>query len=118
HERRRERQPLLLASGELAHPGLLLVLELDDSHDLDGVEPLLVEAAKQRDRLEDGQLLRELRLLKLDADALAQPAGVFGPRAAEDLDGAAVRPGEPLEHLHRRRLAGAVGTEETEALPG
>src|SRR6185503_489875 len=82
------------------------------------IEPLAVEAPEQRDRLEDGQLLGELRLLELDPDPLPQPARVVGPGAAEDLDRSAVGCGQPFEDLHRGRLTGAVGAEEAEALAG
>ena len=72
-----------------------------------------------RERLQHPQLVGELGLLELDADALAQGLrrslsqvgpqhlhrpGVGGVQALEDLDG--------------RGLAGAVGAEQTEALAG
>ena len=56
--------------------------------------------------------------LQHHADARPQP-GVVGDRVQpEHLDGAGVGADEPLAHLHRRGLAGAVGAQQREHLGG
>src|SRR6266516_2475852 len=80
-----------------------------------------VEAAKQPHRLRDGQLVGELGLLELDAEPLAQRAvgrAAPAPPHPEQLHVPRVRLGEPLENLDRGGLAGAVGTEQSEAFTG
>ena len=59
-----------------------------------------------------------MRLLKLDAEPLTEVALVRIPPAAEHFDIACVGLGKPLADLDRRRLAGAIGTKEAEALAG
>ena len=81
-----------------------------------GVEAAAVEAAEQRERLADGQLLGEARLLQRDADAFPDGGVVAAPAQAEDLDLAGGRGEQPFEDLDRRGLAGAVGAEQAEAL--
>ena len=58
----------------------------------------------------------QLRLLELDAEPLPERLVVGSPSAAEHLDVARVRLEQPLEDLDGRRLAGAVRTEQAEAL--
>src|SRR5262249_7538340 len=61
-------------------------------------------------------LLRELRLLQLNPEARAEPSRVGLPASIEHLHIAGIRREQPFEDLDRRRLAGAVRTEQTEAL--
>ena len=63
----------------------------------------------------DPQLLRKLRLLKLDAETLPQGDSVAAPAIAEDLDVPLVRAPQPFEDLDGRGLAGAVRAEHPEA---
>ena len=78
----------------------------------------LVEAPKQPHRLVDGELLGELRFLELNAEPLAQLALVPVPAQSEQLDLAGIRRQQPFADLDRRRLAGAVRAEQTEAFAG
>ena len=79
-----------------------------------------VEAAEQRDRLGDGELIAQLRVLELDAEALAQRAspGAVVPVHPQDFDRSGVGDREPFEDLDGGGLAGAVGAEQPEALAG
>ena len=77
---------------------------------------MLVEAAEERERLADGELVGKLRLLERDADPLSQRLRVALPRAAEHLDLAGVTVDQPLADLDGRGLAGAVRAEQAEAL--
>ena len=74
-----------------------------------------VEAAEERDHLPHLQLVRELRLLELDAQAGAQRQAVAVPALAQDLDLAVVRLVEALADLDGGGLAGAVRAEQAEA---
>src|SRR5688572_20685063 len=102
-ERARKRETLLLAARELADTARSLASELDDSQQLLDRPPTRVERTKQTERLLHGQLVRELRFLKLDAEPLPQFAV------------AGVRRDQSLENLDRRRLSGAVRTEQSKA---
>ncbi len=81
-------------------------------------ETARVEAAKECQDLAHLQLLRELRLLQLDAEPAAQRQAVASPPIAEHLDVTGVGVPEAFEDLDGRRLAGAVRAEHAEALAG
>jgi hypothetical protein len=116
-ERAGEREPLLLASAQLAHACAALLVELDHADHVVDVAAACVEAAEQPHRLLDGQLLGELRLLELDAEPLAESALVAIPPLAQHLDHPFVRSGQSFADLDRRGLSRAVGAEQPEALP-
>src|SRR3989441_12177532 len=106
---------------QLPDPRRALLLELDEPEDLVHGMGARVEAAKQPHRLRDGQLVGELGLLELDAEPLAQRAigrAAPAPPHPEQLHVPRVRLREPLDNLDRGGLAGAVGTEQSEAFPG
>jgi hypothetical protein len=73
-----------------------------------------VEAAEQPQGLGHGELVGELRVLQLNAEPLAQRAGVGRPREPEDLDLPFIRGGQPLADFNGGRLAGAVGSQQAE----
>ena len=56
--------------------------------------------------------------LQHHTDAWPQPGVVRDRVEPEHLDGAGIRTDEALAHLHRRRLAGAVGPEQRQHLSG
>ena len=93
-----------------------LALELDEREQLVDRLPAIVERPEQAQRLLDRQLVGELRLLQLDAEALAQLALVALPAQPEHFDLARIGRQQPFEDLDRRRLPGAVRTEQPEAL--
>src|SRR5207247_11311573 len=119
-QRARDREPLLLPAGQGADAGPALLLELHQAEHL--VDRMLapVEAAEQRDRLGDGELIALLAALELDPEALAQraPPGTVAPVHPPDFDRSGVGDGEPFEDLDGGRLAGAVGPEQAETLTG
>src|SRR5205085_2342195 len=114
----RHGEPLFLPAGQLADPRRALLLELDQGEDLvDGVRRP-VETAEQAHRFLDRQLVGQLRVLELDAEALAQGArlGASGPVQPEDLHVPRIGRREPLQDLDGGGLAGAVRPEQAEAL--
>ena len=74
----------------------------------------------QRQRLGDGELVGELRLLQLNAESVAQRPACrpLTPRRPEDLDLATVGHGEALEDFDRGGLPRPVGSQQAEALAG
>src|SRR5689334_21645719 len=111
-------QSLLLPAGQLTNPAVTLLVELDESNDVVDRSARRIEAAKQSHRFGDRQLLRELRFLQLDAEALAKLAVVARPAPAEHDDITLVGGVEALADLDRRRLAGAVRPEQAETFAG
>ena len=79
---------------------------------------MVIEAGEQVQGFADRQLLREARLLQRDAQPLAQLALVALPRHAEDFDLARGRLQQAFENLDGGGLAGAVRSEQAEALAG
>ena len=108
---------MLLSAPELTNPGTGLFLEAHVAQHLARLDAAWVEAPKQRDRLEDTQLLLETGFLKLDTQPLAQPPPVALPALSQNLDLAPVGFEESLQDLHRSRLSGPVGPQKTEAFP-
>jgi len=78
----------------------------------------VVEAAEQADRFEDGELVGELRILKLDAEPLAELRGARIPAHAQHFDVAGIGGNQPLADFHGGGLAGAVRSEQAEAFAG
>src|SRR2546430_5110659 len=75
---------LLLAARDLAHPRGALLLEPDQAEYLLHRMRGTVKAAEQPHRLFDRELVGELRVLQLNAQALAQGAGARTPRPPQD----------------------------------
>src|SRR4030095_2599184 len=74
----------------------------------------MVERAAQLKRLFHGELVGELCLLQLDADALSQLAVVAAPRPAENLHISRIRFEQPFENFDGRRFSSTVWTEKPE----
>ena len=68
----------------------------------------------ERQQLPAREPLVEAEVLGKEADSSPRPS--ITQRGAEQLSRAPVGAGEAQQHLHRRCLAGAVGTEEAEDL--
>ena len=114
-DRTREREPLLLASGQAPHTAGPFTFELDDLQQLVDRPSTRIERSEQAERLLHRQLVCQLGFLQLDAEPLTEFGTVMGPAKAEHLDVAGIRRQQTLEDFDRRRLPGAVGTEQTEA---
>ncbi len=115
-ERARHREALLLAAGEFPHPAAALRFELDDAQQFVDRAAAMIERPEEPQRLFDGQLLRQLRLLQLDAEPLTQLALGVAPPQPENLHVAGVGREQAFEDLDGGRLAGAVRAQESEAL--
>ena len=119
-QRAGDREPLFLPAGQRADAGATLFLELHEREHLVHRVGAPVEAAEQRDRLRDRELVAELGVLELDAETLAQraPPGPVVPTHRQHLDRSRVGKREPFEDLDGGSLAGAVGAEQAETLAG
>src|SRR5262249_16003757 len=111
-----EREPLLLPARQLADSRRSLFVQLHEPNRFVDRASLRVEAAEHAHRFFDGELVGELRLLTLNAQALAQLVLVARPPQTEELDAAGVGGEKTLADLDRRRLAGTVGAEQAETL--
>src|SRR5205823_798452 len=88
----RDEQALLLAAGERHEPGVALGLEAELGEQRVGVGGAGVERLPEVHGLPDLDPFLELRLLVLDADALAEGVAVAPRVEAKDRDRALVRP--------------------------
>jgi hypothetical protein len=115
----RDRQALPLPAGELVGAGVPLLGQTNEPEqgaDAGGRGVDAVETGEERDQLRRGQVIEEGGRLELDADQAAD-RGALGDRVeAGDADAARVGRAQPLDHLERGRLAGAVRPEEAEDL--
>ena len=115
-ERTRGCHPLFLTAGQLAHACVAFLIERKIVQQRVRIRARLVKRAEEMNRLVDGELFAELRLLQRDADALAQLAFILAPGEAEDFDFAGIGDGEAFEDFDGGGLASAVRTEKAEAL--
>src|SRR5438093_7036753 len=116
HQGECDRQALPLAAGEVLRLRVALLAQLEVLEQaLDGLVAG-VERAEQREQLRHGELRVERRGLQLHADPVLDRRRGVAYVHAEDVDRAGVRRVQPLDHLHRRRLARAVRAEQAEDL--
>ena len=94
-----------------------LRFELDHANDVVDRPAAVVERAEQPQRLQNGQLVVELRVLQLDSEALPQHTILLAPTHPEHLDVAGVVGIESFQDFNRRGLPGTVRPEQPEALP-
>ncbi len=109
-----EVEPTLLATGELPHAGVLLLLEADEIDHLERIAGMGVVDGAAGEGLADGEELLDGRLLQDDADPLEHGPPLRGRIEAEHPHLAGVALGEALHDLDRRRLAGPVRAEQGE----
>src|SRR5262249_52927272 len=115
-ERDGDREPLLLATGELFDQGIGLGLQRNLRHRLVNRQAPAVEAAEDDEELTHGLLVGNPRFLEGHADAFPDRRCVAGPPQTEHLDLSRGGRDQSLENLDGRGLAGAVGAEQAEAL--
>ena len=111
-------QALLLPAREPADAGAALLFKLRGADGLIDGDAAAKKAAKQAQRLFYRELFRKLRLLELNADALAKFVGAGAPVQAEQLDCAFVGLGESLADFDGGGLPCPVRTKQAEALAG
>ena len=111
-------EALLLPAREPFGPRCALVGQSDHLEHFVERATAQVERAEHAQVLLDGQLVRQVRLLERDAEPLTERALVALPAHPQHLDAACGGLVEAFEDLHRRRLSGAVGAEQAEALAG
>ena len=114
HQGASQRQPLFLPARKIPHPRWRFLLELHQGDDLLRRRASGEEAAEQAHGFVHRELFGKLRLLELDAQALAELRRVGRPVQTQNLDLAGIGRGKALADLDGSGLAGAVGTEETE----
>ena len=107
----RDRQPLLLSSRELHDPAATLPLQFDECQQLVDRLAAVIERSEDTQRLLHGQLVGELRLLQLNAQALAELLLVRLPPATEHLHLSTVWRKQAFKDFNGRRLAGTIGPE-------
>ncbi len=112
-ERQRQRQPLAHAERVGAHEAVGVGGQLDEAQqNVDAGGGRGEQAAGDLEVFAAGEVAVERRALDERADAAERTAVARGERLAEDLHRAAARPQQAQQQADRRRLAGAVGTEE------
>ena len=113
-----DRQALPLTARQLARLGPLALVEIEEPDELFRRQGVSIEAAEQVEDLDHRELRVERRGLEGDPDPFLEGPRIAGGVDPEDLEAAGVGGPQPLEHLHGRRLAGAVRAEEAEDLAG
>ena len=116
HERERDREALLLATGQVPVLRVALLGQPEVVDEGPGVFGILVERCEQLDRLHDGHAVRQLALLELDADDRPQPIPILSRIEPEDADRPAVGLAQAGDRLDCRRLASTVRAEDAENL--
>jgi hypothetical protein len=89
-QRASERKTLLLAARKISDTRILFFFKLHELDGFVGAWPLLKKAAEQAERFEDGQLFRELGILKLNAEPLSQLLGIGIPMETQQFDVAGI----------------------------
>jgi len=113
-----ESEALLLAAGKIADAGILFFFELHERNGFGGAGALFKKTAEQAKRFEHGQLFRELRVLKLNAEALAELLGIGLPMHAKKFHFTSIGGGETFADFDCRGFACAVRPEEAETFAG
>ena len=122
HKRECKVEPTLHSPGQGLDPLLGAVGQQRELQQLIGPLPrasgLDPEVAALEDQvLADGQVSVEVRLLGHHADPRLDLASLPPGIEAKHAELAAFDSDQAVDHLHRRRLAGAVGSQEAEADP-
>ena len=107
-----------MAAGKIADAGILFFLELDERDGFVCAWALIEKAAEEAERFEYGKFFGELRVLQLNAKALAELVGVGVPVHAEQFDIAGIGSGEAFADFDGRSFSCAAGAEEAEAFAG
>src|SRR5437588_1870906 len=114
NQRAGNRKTLLLSTRERTDAGVPLFAQLHFVDHISHIAWVAIEALKQRERFINRELLGQLSVLELDAEQLAQFAGVRLPAAAEHFDTARVSGEKSFTDLDGGRFSRSVRTEEPE----
>ncbi len=117
-ERAGEREALFLAARKIADAGSLFFIELHEGDGFGCVRALIKKTAEQLERFEDSQLFGELRILQLNAEALAELLRVGIPTHAEQFDVAGIGGGQSFADFDGGCFACAVRPKKAEAFAG
>ena len=107
---------LLLAAGKLANPSVGLLSQFEFLKNVGGWARFGVETGEELDGFAHSQLFGQARLLKGDANPLAQLTFVFVPSVAKNAHFSSGRGEQAFEDFDGRGLPCSVRTEESEAL--
>jgi hypothetical protein len=118
NKRASQSEALLLAAGKIADAGILFFFELDERDSFVRAGSPLKKASEQAKRFEHGQFFGKLRILQLNAEALAELLGIGLPMHAKKFHFASVGSGETFADFDGCGFARAIGPEEAEALAG
>jgi hypothetical protein len=97
---------------------MTLLAELDLLDDLPDITSFAIKTLEKGQGFVYGELFGQLRVLKLDAQQLAEIVGIRFPAPAEHFNAAGIGGEEPFADLDRGRFSGTVGAEEAEAFAG
>jgi len=118
NERASQREALFLPAGKIADARILFFLELYEGNGFCRAWALFEEAAEQAKGFEYGQFFGELRILQLNAKALAQLLCIGAPVHAEQFHFAGIGFCETFADFDCGCFTCTVGAEETEAFAG
>src|ERR1039458_3373757 len=108
-----QRQPLFLTAGKRTVEGIPLFFQLQTLQQLIQVHVAGVERREHLHGFVDAYLLRQVRRLQANPDAVLEllplPVGI----KAENRDLTSRARTQPFQNLHRRRLARAIWSEQT-----
>src|SRR6202171_5850363 len=115
-ERRRDAEALLLAARQLGNGRARLLGEVHLLQDRHGIDRAVVERPEHVEQLEQAQAVEEGRGLQLDTNQVLNLVRILADVDAGDDCPALFGSTQTFEDLHRGRLAGAVGTKQSEDL--
>ena len=121
HKRARDDQLLAHAMAVALHELVRPLLEVEQREQLsrsvlDLRSVLVVESRDELEELRARQLFVDERAVGNEPELALRGDRIVDDIDAADVDGAARRPSNSGDHPQRRRLAGAIGTEEAEQL--
>src|SRR5262249_53738284 len=115
-ERQRERQPALLAAGELAGAGVGGVRQPHEGPELGGGFWRGGKLGEEMQHLTGTGCWGDAVLLKHDANLRLELRGIAPGIEAKRADSATIERAVAFENLHGRGLAGAIGSQQREDL--
>src|SRR5579859_3318423 len=103
-----ESEALLLTARKISNARILFFLKLHERNGFGRARPPVKKAAEQTECFEDGELFRELRILQLNAEPLAELSGIGIPVETKKFDVTGIRCGQAFTDFNSRRFARSV----------